>query len=134
MAAVSAKPDNRSTYVQVRLTEAEKAALQDAARQVGMSVSELVRARALGRRVMRDHEEAAGRYQAMEPKLFAHLARIGNNLNQIARAFNAVGNLDQAGALESVRDVWEIMLTDEVTARHAVRAEQKFVASRGKRP
>lgn len=125
-------PDEGRTYnLHVRLTTAEKDALNKAAQQCGLSVSELVRARVLGHR-LRPKAEPEGGYQAMEPRLFAHLSRLGNNMNQIARAFNERGQIDHAQAIATVREVWEIMLTDEVTARHALGAEAKHRA--GQRP
>lgn len=128
MTVAPSQTDPRNHRLHVRLTSAEQAALSMAAQQCGMSMSDFVRARVLGYRLQSRSEPAAG-YQAMEPRLFAHLSRVGNNLNQIARAFNERGQLDQAGALDAVREVWEIMLTDEVTARHAVAAEGKYRSS-----
>ena len=130
MSEAIAPTEGRTYTLQVRLTETEKTALTTAAQQCGMSMSDYVRTRILGRRIQPRTSQPAAGYQAMEPRLFAHLSRIGNNLNQIAHAFNERGFFEQREAIDAVREVWEIMLEDEVTARHAVAAEGKYRAGR----
>lgn len=66
----------------VRVTDAELAALTLQAASDGVSLTELVRSRALGRDVIRRRGKA-------EAQLLSELNRIGVNLNQIARILNS---------------------------------------------
>lgn len=98
-----------------------------------MSLSDYVRDRALasGRRSPRKAMRAANGpdgFQAMNPVLFAELSRLGNNLNQIARAFNRGRDIDRDRVVHLVAQTWRTMLADEVTARYATMAEAKVRA------
>jgi len=57
--------------------------------------------------------------------LFAELSRIGNNLNQITRAFNSGFDIDRGEVVRLVARAWQTMLRDEVTARYVTMAEAK---------
>lgn len=61
----------------------------------------------------------------MSPALFAELHRIGNNLNQLAHAFNAGRDVDRERIVRFVAQAWGTMLKDEVTARYANMAGEK---------
>lgn len=75
--------DLRDAYVRVRLTEIERAEIEDRASAYGLSLSEYMRRQSRGRplppRVVEQRTRAA---------LATALLRIGVNLNQIARAAN----------------------------------------------
>jgi len=80
----------RQRLIQVRCTDAEFAAIQARAHLAGLYAGTYLRAVALGapgpralRRTPVDRKELA--------RLLGELGRVGNNLNQIARALN-VGN------------------------------------------
>lgn len=124
---------NRLSRLHVRLTATERASLEREAAAAGVSLSDFVRGRVLGTRrsplrsAMARAAEAP-RYQAMHPVLFSELARIGNNLNQVARAFNSGQGIDRGRVVHLVAEVWQTMLRDEVTARYATMAETKVRA------
>lgn len=71
--------EKRTAQRNLRFTLAEDAQLQAAARAAGLSVSEYVRRRALG------HPVSFAR-RSTDPALAAALSRVGNNVNQLARA------------------------------------------------
>lgn len=77
-------PQLRDTFFQVRLTVVERAELEQQAAHFDITLSELLRRRALGRRLpLPKAEEKANATMATA------LLRIGVNLNQIAKNMNA---------------------------------------------
>jgi uncharacterized protein (DUF1778 family) len=70
---------NRSLWLKLRVTREEKAAVEFAAAESGVSLSDFVRQRLLGARV---------RQTAEEREIIRQLARIGANMNQLARWAN----------------------------------------------
>lgn len=79
----------RDFLLKIRLTLEEREAVQIAAADAGLTVSDYVRTRLAHQRV---------RQTAAERDTVRHLARIGSNLNQIARWANTRAN--QIEALE----------------------------------
>jgi hypothetical protein len=69
----------RDRLLKLRVTAEEKAAFELAAAEAGLSLSDFVRQRLLGARLRRTAEER---------ETIRHLARIGSNLNQLARWVN----------------------------------------------
>jgi len=82
---------NRSLWLKLRVTPEEKTAFEFAAAEAGLSLSDFVRQRLLGARLRRTAEER---------ETIRHLARIGANLNQLARWANTHKN--HAEALEVI--------------------------------
>ena len=74
------------------LTVAEKARVREAARRGGLSISEYVRRRTLGRPVTSRVDADAER----------QLRRIGVNLNQLARIANAAGQVERSPDLDAL--------------------------------
>ena len=74
----------RDTYVQVRLTDRERAELEQRASPFGLSVSEYVRRQTLSRPMPAHVAE-----QRTRATLATALLRLGVNLNQITRHMNA---------------------------------------------
>jgi hypothetical protein len=70
---------NRGLWLKLRVSQEEKAAFEFAATEAGLSLSDFVRQRLLGARLRRTAEER---------EIVRHLARIGANLNQLARWAN----------------------------------------------
>ncbi len=70
--------------VEIRTTPQDKARWQALAESRGVSLSDLVRALLDGQRPRRPRREAP----PVDPALLRELARLGNNLNQLARAAN----------------------------------------------
>ena len=98
---------HRVERVTVRLTGEERRLLERRAGECGRTVSAYLRETALGA-VPRRSAGAAGRETRW------HLARIGNNLNQLAYRANASGRVD---AVETLRAVLAKLhpLLDELT-------------------
>ena len=80
----------RASRVHVLLTVAEKERVREAARRGGLSLSEYVRRRTLGRPVTSRMDADAER----------QLRRIGVNLNQLARVANAAGQVERGADLD----------------------------------
>ena len=74
------------------LTVAEKARVREAARRSGLSISEYVRRRTLGRPVTSRVDADAER----------QLRRIGVNLNQLTRVANAAGQVERGADLDAL--------------------------------
>ena len=70
-------------WIKIRTTDEEKRHWQDIAENKGVSLSELVRSSLGGLRLRKRREPPK-----VAPELLRELARIGNNLNQIAHAAN----------------------------------------------
>ena len=70
-------------WIKVRASNAERTRWQELATVRGVSLSELIRSRLDGTRLRSRREPPP-----VAPDLLRELARIGNNLNQLARAAN----------------------------------------------
>ena len=70
-------------WIKVRASSVERARWQELAAARGVSLSELIRSRLDGTRLRSRREPPP-----VSPDLLRELARIGNNLNQLARAAN----------------------------------------------
>jgi len=82
---------NRGLWLKLRVTREEKTAFEFAAVEAGLSLSDFVRQRLIGARLRRTAEER---------ETIRHLARIGANLNQLARWANT--HKSHAEALEVI--------------------------------
>ena len=80
----------RDRLVVVRVSEPERERLQGVARSAGLSVSEFLRRRAFGRPVR----------ARVDAKAELQLRAIGVNLNQLARAANAAGQVERGHDLD----------------------------------
>jgi len=72
-----------ATWIKIRATPEQRAAWYEKARLKGVTFSELVRQSLDGVRVQRRNQ-----LRRVEPALLRQLARVGNNLNQLARWAN----------------------------------------------
>lgn len=72
--------------IEIRTTPEEKRRWQEIAENKGVSLSELVRSALGGQRLRKRREPPR-----VDPDLLRELARMGNNLNQLARAANRRG-------------------------------------------
>lgn len=82
----------RASRVHVLLTVTEKGRVREAARRGGLSISEYVRRRTLGRPVTSRVDADAER----------QLRRIGVNLNQLARVANTAGQVERGADLDAL--------------------------------
>ena len=96
--------DTRSAWIKLRVSPAEKDAIAAKATAQGQTVTDFIRQRALDYRL---------RQTPLEKERVRQLARIGANLNQLARW----ANIHKSGA--EALDV----LTALVSLEHALRAE-----------
>lgn len=91
------KTDTRTAWIKLRVTPAEKVAITAKAEAQGQTVTDFIRQRALDYRL---------RQTPLEKERVRQLARIGANLNQIARWANIHKNradaLDVLAALVSL--------------------------------
>lgn len=97
----------RTETLYARLTPAEKTAFLERADKAGMTAAAFLRAAALG--------DAGPRAQRRAPadkatllQLLGELGRIGNNINQLARAANAGLDLDAAALKEAIAAILEM--------------------------
>jgi hypothetical protein len=96
-------PDAREKFVAVRCSVTEHAAITAAAAQAGLAIGPFLRSRALGapgprsvRRPPADRAELA--------RLLGALGKLGGNVNQIAYAMNATGDLPSQSELAAITD------------------------------
>lgn len=80
--------------IEIRTTPEEKRRWQEIAENKGVSLSELVRSALGGQRLRKRREPPK-----VDPDLLRELARVGNNLNQLARAANRRRPLPAAALL-----------------------------------
>lgn len=108
----------RATTITVRLTEPERALVEQRAASAGMTVSRYAAEQIMRGRVMVEQR------QSLAPELRSELSRIGNNVNQIARALNDghhhPGLRNIATALQ---EVFEFIMRDELLRRRAEEAK-----------
>ena len=100
----------------VRLTAAERARVEEKARQLNLSPSDYARA-CLVRGTVRVVQEGG-----FDPELVRGVLAIGNNLNQIARHLNTSGAFSPA-KLDAVLDAISALLT-EAGRRHGPANDQ----------
>lgn len=81
------KSEKRSQQLNLKLTPREMALLRGRAVACGMKLVDFGRAQLLAERVAQARQAAARHH--LDPLFVAQVARIGNNLNQIARRLNA---------------------------------------------
>ena len=94
--------ERRTRTIGVRVTAAEAAELAERAQATRLTMAAYMRCRALGQPVRPRVERRLGAAE------FRELARIGVNLNQVARALNA-GAATPAGTREAVERVGELV-------------------------
>ena len=94
--------DAKNSFISVRCTAKERAAIDEAATQAGLSIGAYLRALALGspgpravRRPPVERKELA--------RLLGHLGKVGSNINQLAHAFNRVGRIPGFPELLAIR-------------------------------
>lgn len=94
--------DPKGRFVAVRVTAAEHAALTAAAAQAGLSVGAFLRAKALGTPGPRAVRRPVVEKEALARAL-GLIGKYGGNLNQLAHAANAAGELPTALELDQLR-------------------------------
>ena len=93
--------ERRNKTIKARFTETEDSRLKREADAAGISVSQLVRLRAIGKEEeLSCHHTTAPKVivHSADPELLRQIAKIGGNINQIARHLN---RLNVAGELTS---------------------------------
>jgi hypothetical protein len=123
---VQPKKPNLSKVVRVRLTAADLDRLRDRAQAEGMSAADWLRLRINSNKEFehaqptkiptpRQRKREAPKHPA-DPKLIAQIAKIGNNLNQIAHVANATGNLPTLLQLSSIeRELLEVLNAHKIS-------------------
>ena len=94
--------DAKTSFISVRCTAKERAAIDAAATRAGLSIGAYLRALALGnpgpravRRPPVERKELA--------RLLGHLGKVGSNINQLAHAYNSIGRVPGLAELVAVR-------------------------------
>ena len=99
---------NRNRFIKVRVSDSEQQQIKVKAEEAGLTVSDLMRYRTLGTRL---------RKTSVDRERIRQLARIGSNLNQLARWVNS--RKDRVTALEVL--LWLNRLS--IAAREIVKTE-----------
>ena len=99
------KTERREMQINVKLTPREFDWAKKRAVVFGLKLGEFARGQVLAERPVRTRSGAPG--EQLAPLLIAHVSRLGNNLNQIARRFNQLG-------LAAPPDLGEVL--DEIRA------------------
>jgi hypothetical protein len=101
--AFAAKPSHRTATLTVRCTPAEKEALKAKAELLGVTATELLR-EALGLELKTAKARSRRRpIPKADPAILRGLARMGINLNQIARVLNSAHKAGQISTVSLVR-------------------------------
>ena len=118
------KRPNLTQSVRVRMSESDHAKLREHADALGVSMSDWLRLRISNdfsnaeptkRPTPRQRKREAPKHPA-DPKLIAALAKIGNNLNQLAHVANASGTLPTLLQLSSIeRQLSEVLNAHQVS-------------------
>lgn len=95
MRPLKAAPDRRTHCIGYRVTGEEAATIATLAARAQRTVSDLSRAATLGSRIIVTQT-------FLDPLMRHDLARIGNNLNQIARVMHATGELRRRDDLDEL--------------------------------
>ncbi len=90
-----------SEKLTVKLTESEKEEAAKKASSAGIPLSTYARMRLTGGQVPK---AIIGRDPCALRELANEIARVGNNLNQLAKIANQTGRIEQGKALDAVRD------------------------------
>lgn len=99
--------ERRDVRLNLRLTPAERIAIDMAAAKAGFAPSEYARKQALQGRI------TVRQGKTLSPELFTQLVRIGTNLNQIAHRLNA-GDPRVPPALTSLCERLEALIAREI--------------------
>lgn len=82
----------RRKFVKIRTTDDERDAWQKLAEDAGLSLADLIRQRLDQPVLQNPKSEKIQRFTVeADPHLIIQLSRVGNNINQLARAVNTVG-------------------------------------------
>ena len=104
--AMAAQADTRTAWIKLRVTPAEKEAITAKAASQGQTVTDFIRQRALDYRL---------RQTPLEKERVRQLARIGANLNQLARWANTHKGRAEAVQVLAALLSFERSLKDEDT-------------------
>lgn len=78
----------RKAFIGIRLTDEERAIIEEGAEAAGLSIGAFVRKRAIGEEGERFRRRPPADRQELT-RLLAQLGKVGGNLNQIARRVNS---------------------------------------------
>ena len=94
---VASRPQLRTEAVLVRLSPEERRRIREHARACGKGTSTYMREASLGLK-------PRVRPRRLEQQAVYQLGRLGNNLNQLARAANATGQFEESRRLQEILD------------------------------
>jgi hypothetical protein len=97
----------RSHQSLIRWTDEEFTSITDKADKSGLAVAAFMRAAGLGSPGPRAQRRPPADHKALR-QLLGQAGRIGNNINQIARALNAGGNPNLPEVHKALRDINDI--------------------------
>ena len=92
-------PKRRDKWIHVKVSEKEREQWQALAKEKGVSVADLVRKSVGVQTLGTEPKRKARRTRQADPALLRELARLGNNLNQIARWANTYKSSAEAEAV-----------------------------------
>ena len=116
------KMSRRTSVVRIRVTDEERAAIDVAAKSIGLgpcSFARMTVVKAAGLKAAKPPRRKADAYAQALAGWTAQLGWIGNNLNQCARALNSGGNIESselASILSELQQLRETVLSFDPAA------------------
>lgn len=131
MARPTRGDDSRSEVITIRVTRAERVRLEHRAAAAGLTVSAFA-AQVLARGQVT--VETRPRTAKLPRELVAEFKRIGNNINQIARALNARKPVRDGAVAQHFADFLRTVLKDEFLQARSAKAAARLPKAPGRGP
>lgn len=104
--------ETRGTFLKIRITPEEKAALKLLAKSRDMTLADYVRQRVGEAKEVGREPKKTGEFRRADPMLLANIGRVGSNLNQIARWANRYKSAaEAAGVITALVAIEQVLLS-----------------------
>lgn len=115
--------ETRDSWLKIRITPEEKAALKTTAKSQGLTLADFVRQQVGQTTPVGRGPKKAANFRQADPLLLANIGRVGSNLNQIARWANSFKSAADASAILTALVAIEQALLRQVPYRRKPKAD-----------